>query len=236
MTNVSIKIGVYTAVTAFLMALTGCGTLHFKPNAKDRESGRQIPPQTTEGVKSIVTPSVTDSARIRPGLVINISVLVAGKKEIDASGKRISDDGSIVMPLLGKMLVGSLSLDDLSAQLTTAYKEYFVNPQVLVEFVRDDNREGLSPWGNVTVLGRVKKPGRVSLPATRDLTISGAIQQAGGFDTSAKEQAIRITRRLPGGGVKTWEIDLHSVGAKGLVENDIILEPDDVVFVPELIF
>ncbi len=177
-----------------------------------------------------------DSARLRPGLVINVNVLVSGKNEITATAKRISDKGTIAMPLLGTVQVSDQSLENFSAQLTSAYKEFFVNPQVIVEFVRDDNKEGLSPWGNVTVLGRVKKPGRISLPATRDLTLSGAIQQAGGYDTSAKENAIRITRKRPGGGVKTWEVDLRSVGAEGLIENDVLLEPDDVVFIPELIF
>lgn len=177
-----------------------------------------------------------ESADLRPGLVINVTVLVAGKNEIAAPGKRITDKGTISMPLLGAVKVSAQSLESLSAQLTSAYKEFFVNPQVIVEFVRDDNKEGLSPWGSVTVLGRVKKPGRVSLPATRDLTLSGAIQQAGGYDTSAKENAIRITRKRPGGGIKTWQVDLRSVGAEGLIENDILLEPDDVVYIPELIF
>jgi len=183
-----------------------------------------------------MVPVPADFARLRPGLIINVNVLVAGKKEIEAEGKRVTDKGTIAMPLLGTIGVNDLTLDELGANLTTAYKVYFVNPQVIVEFVRDDNKEGLSPWGSVTVLGRVKKPGKISLPATRDLTLSGAIQQAGGYDTSAKENAIRVTRKRPGGGVKTWEVDLHSVGSEGLVENDVLLEPDDVVFIPELIF
>jgi hypothetical protein len=36
--------------------------------------------------------------------------------------------------------------------------------------------------------------------------------------------------------MKTREVNLHSVGAQGRVEDDILLEPDDVVFVPELVF
>ena len=116
------------------------------------------------------------------------------------------------------------------------YKEYLVNPQVILDFVRDDNKEGLSPWGNVTVLGRVKKPGRITIPATRDLSVSAAIQQAGGFDTSAKDTAIRITHRNDRGVVTTREVNLHAVGAEGQIEEDVVLEPDDVVFVPELMF
>jgi polysaccharide export outer membrane protein len=181
-------------------------------------------------------PASLGTARLRPGLVINVGVLVAGKKEIEAAGKRVTDKGTLVMPLLGSVPVRDLTLDELGQQLTTAYKEYFINPQVIVEFVRDDNKEGLSPWGSVTVLGRVKKPGKVGIPATCDLTLSAAIQQAGGFDTSAKETAIRITHRLPDGKLYAREVNLHSVGAQGLVEEDVMLEPDDVVYVPELVF
>jgi protein involved in polysaccharide export with SLBB domain len=245
------KITVLVSLPLVMACLAGClttksaGYAHpLRKNAKKKsahadstKTKQAVPSPAPQNLTfSNTTVATTDSARLRPGLVINVNVLVSGKKEIEAVGKRITDKGTIAIPLLGTVIVNDLTLEDLSVQLTEAYKEYFVNPQVIVDFMRDDNKEGLSPWGNVTVLGRVKKPGRISLPATRDLTLSGAIQQAGGFDTSAKESAIRITRRLPGGGVKTWEIDLHSVGAKGRIEDDIILEPDDVVFVPELIF
>lgn len=217
-----------------LMALcvSSCRT-HASGSGKESVRHQEVPAKPSAAP---VVAAGADSAKLRPGLVINVNVLVAGKNEIAATGKRITDNGTIAMPLLGSVKVSDQSLESFSTQLTAAYKEFYVNPQVIVEFVRDDNKEGLSPWGNVTVLGRVKKPGRISLPATRDLTLSGAIQQAGGYDTSAKENAIRITRKRPGGGVKTWEVDLRSVGAQGLIENDVLLEPDDVVFIPELIF
>lgn len=181
-------------------------------------------------------PASLGTARLRPGLVINVGVLVAGKKEIEAIGKRVTEKGTLAMPLLGPVTVRNLTLDELGQQLTTAYQEYFVNPQVILEFVRDDNKEGLSPWGSVTVLGRVKRPGKIAIPATCDLTLSAAIQQAGGFDTSAKDTAIRITHRLPDGKLQAREVNLHAVGAQGLVEADVLLEPEDVVYVPELVF
>jgi polysaccharide export outer membrane protein len=118
----------------------------------------------------------------------------------------------------------------------TRYKDYFVNPQVIVDFVRDENKEGISPWGYVTVLGRVKKPGRIAIPATRDLTVSGAIQQAGGLDTSAQLGAIHVTRRAPNGKTVTKDVNLNAIGVGGRVEDDIVLESDDVVYVPESTF
>lgn len=224
---------VYAVCVSLLIAgtfVSGCST----PGNLHQPRRAAFPnPRINERYQAFPT---ADSARIRPGLVITVHVLVAEKKEIEAQAKRVTDKGTIAMPLLGTLDINNLTLDELGIKLTASYKEYFVNPQVIVEFVRDDNKEGLSPWGSVTVLGRVKKPGKVSIPPTRDLTLSAAIQQAGGFDTSAKETAIRISHRLSNGAVKTREINLHSVGAEGLVEDDVLLEPDDVVFVPEMVF
>ena len=96
--------------------------------------------------------------------------------------------------------------------------------------------DAVSPWGSVTLLGRVKSPGRVPIPPTRDLTVSAAIQRAGGFDSSARKTAIRVTHRADDGSLSVREVDLEAVGSRGELEHDIVLAPDDVVFVPEMIF
>ena len=174
--------------------------------------------------------------RLKPGLMISMSVLVSGKKEIDEPAKRISDEGSIMLPLLGETTVAEMSLDELQKKLTSQYRKYFVDPQIILDFVRDTGAEGISPWGSVTVLGRVKTPGRVAIPATRDLTVSGAIQKAGGFGPSAKDSAILVTRSLPNGQTESRTINLRAVGTAGRLDDDIILEANDVVYVPEAMF
>lgn len=178
----------------------------------------------------------TEIAKLRPGLMISMSVLVAGNKELDEPAKRISDDGTIVLPLLGEIPVADTTLAELQSQLTEKYAQYFIKPQVILEFARDVAGEGLSPWGFVTVLGRVKNPGRIAIPATRDMTVSGAIQKTGGFAPSAKDGAILVTRMLPDGRTETRTINLKAVGAAGRLEEDIVLEANDVVFVPEAMF
>lgn len=175
-------------------------------------------------------------AVLRAGLAVSIVVLVSGQKEIEEPAKRVSDQGDITLPLLGVVHVEGLTPEDLVGVLTTRYAEYFKRPQVVVDFLRDSGPESGSPWGYVTVLGRVVKPGRISIPPTRDLTVSGAIQQAGGLNTSALDTAIRISRRQPDGGMSTREINLKAVGARGAVDQDLVLLSGDVVFVPERIF
>jgi polysaccharide export outer membrane protein len=165
--------------------------------------------------------------------MISITVLVAGKKEIEESAKPVSDIGTINLPLLGSVTVRDMTLDMLSATLTDRYRKYFVAPHVLVEFDHSPASAGTSPWGYATILGRVKAPGRIAIPPTRDLTISGIIQRAGGFGTSAKTGAILITRRTPEGQAASRELDFNAVGAGGRLEDDILIEADDVIFVPE---
>jgi polysaccharide biosynthesis/export protein len=173
---------------------------------------------------------------LRPGLVLSVSVIVFGKKEIDEPAKRITDAGDITLPLLGKIHVEGLTLEAVSAGVAELYKEYFVQPRVVVEFNIDNASEASTPWGYVTVLGRVTRPGRVNIPATRDLTVSGAIQRAGGLSSSARESSIRVSRRKTDGKTETLKVDLRSVGTEGKTEHDIVLQSGDVVFVPENMF
>ncbi|MCU0857657.1 MAG: polysaccharide export protein [Pontiellaceae bacterium] len=176
------------------------------------------------------------SSRLRSGMILNISVLVAGKPAITEPAKRISETGDITLPILGNVKTEGLTLKSLAEALTKNYREYFVDPQIVVDFAQGETSAGIYPWGYVTVLGRVKSPGRVEIPATRDLTVSRAIQQAGGLNTSAQDAAIRVTRRTASGQTETVEINLREVGTHGRIGEDILLLPNDVVFVPELRF
>ena len=173
---------------------------------------------------------------LRPGLLVRVTVLVSGKREIDAEVKRVSDNNLLDLPLIGPVAVQGMTLSELNSTLQTRYQDFFIDPQVLAEFVFEERPDAISPWGSVVVLGRVKTPGRVNIPPTQDLTVSGAIQQAGGLDTSAKSSAIRLTRRKADGSTERITVDFSAVGQQGTVENDLILKPGDLIFVPERVF
>jgi len=172
---------------------------------------------------------------LKPGFLVRVTVLASGKREIDAEVIRVSDNSILDLPLIGPVPVKGMTLTELNAALQGRYQDYFIEPQVLAEFVVEDRPDAISPWGSVVVLGRVRTPGRVNIPPTQDLTVSGAIQQAGGLDTSARLSSIRLTRRKPDGGTERKTIDFTSVG-EGRLENDLILQPGDVIFVPEKVF
>ncbi len=218
-------------LATFVTLTTGCA--RFQRNENEE---RHSPPASIEPAHLEQPPTEAWSAlTVRPGSLLNVRVYVSGNREVDISGVRVSDNGTITLPLIGSVHIGGRPLRVASLVTEIRYRNYFVNPQVSIDIVRDDDSDAF-PWGFVTVLGRVKQPGRVSIPPTRDLTVSSAVQQAGGFDTSARITAIRVTRRAPDGTSQTFDVNMRNIGRRGRADEDIRLLPNDVVFVPELLF
>ena len=215
----------------FLLLGTGCRTISRQENAPPIETDT---PASTEQSTSRAEESWSPLV-IRPGSQLNIQVYVSGQREIDANSIRVSDAGTITLPLIGTIRVAQRPLRTASQIIEALYGNYFVEPQVTMDFIRDEESDAF-PWGFVTVLGRVKRQGRVPIPPTRDLTVSSAIQQAGGFDTSARVTAIRVTRKRDDGNTQTFDVNMRNVGRRGRTDEDIRLFPNDVVFVPEMLF
>jgi len=170
---------------------------------------------------------------LRPGLVLSVEVLVLDNAEVDAVNRRISPKGEINLPMLGSMQVNGMTRTELVARLTVAYREFFRFPQVMIRYVVDENDSATSPWGYVTVLGRVKNPGRIIMPPSRDMTLSMAVKSSGGFDTSAQMRKIRVTRRAGEGDSEVFIVNLKPRSKDGELSDDMHLRPGDQVYVPE---
>ena len=172
---------------------------------------------------------------LRPGLILSVTVAVLGNAEIDAQVARIDPGGFAELPLVGQVKTKDLTVRALTDQLTEAYGVFYRHPSVNVDFVVDDNDSATFPWGYVTVLGRIRSPGRINMPPSQQLTLSMAIQAAGGFDTSAKTKAIRITRKDEAGEAEAITVNMKNLGRSGASEGDIQLLNGDTVYIPERI-
>lgn len=206
---------------AALLACTGCQSARLTPRSegtgKSQNSGSEV-----------------TGTQLRPGLTVNVQVLVTGQKEIDEKSRRISESGFITLPLVGDVLVDGMTILEVQVVLKVLYGKFFVSPQVIVECLMETGDTAVSPWGYVTILGRVKKPGQVNIPPTRELTVSRAIQLAGGLDTSARSDAIRVTRTRDTKSER-FEVNLDRIGERGQSKDDVRLLPGDVVYVPEAV-
>ncbi|MDP3980268.1 MAG: polysaccharide biosynthesis/export family protein [Chlamydiota bacterium] len=158
--------------------------------------------------------------QIGPEDVLEITVY----EEEDLSlSVRVSPDGYMTYPLLGRIAVRGLSVRDLENKLTELLgKDYLVSPQVTI-FVKE--------YSDIYVLGEVNKPGPYKL-STRT-TIMKAIALAGGFTEFADRNHIEVIRETE----KEKDIlpvDLSFTDPENIKQKDISLKPKDVVNVYRL--
>jgi polysaccharide export outer membrane protein len=85
---------------------------------------------------------------------------------------------------------------------------------------------------NVEVVGAVDKPGEISL--SQGDRLSAAIAKAGNSSASnADLNAIRVTRTQADGTRKTYTVNLYDELQKGDQKSDLVMEKDDVVYIPQ---
>lgn len=175
-----------------------------------------------------------DGPRIRPGvkLLIQVGTPAAAPAKMEVL---VDQNGDITLPLLlqDPVACDGLTLEALKQKLIKAYSKYYRQPMVTVTFAPYDGNTGVSPWGTVTVLGEVGRPGPVNMPETMDLTVTKVLQAAGGCKPFADKTSIRVTRCDRDGNQTRTYVNLNEIGKDGRVDKDMTLRAGDVVWVPE---
>ena len=120
-----------------------------------------------------------DGPKVRPGVALGISVTATGTQGTASKQYFVDADGCISMELVGQIKCEGLTLVGLQQKVAAAYREYYVDPHVTATFIYQAGQNMVSPWGTVTVLGEVGRPGPVDVPATMDLRLTRALQLAG---------------------------------------------------------
>jgi polysaccharide export outer membrane protein len=96
-------------------------------------------------------------------------------------------DGNIELPKLGKIRISGLTREAARDTITNAYKEYLVDPIVLVKF--GDFR--------FSVIGEVKAPGTFNVTGEK-VNIFEALARAGDLTPYSKADAVKIIRDANG--------------------------------------
>ena len=134
---------------------------------------------------------------------------------------RISQKGAIVMPLLGKVDINKLTIDQIVDKITKLLADgYLVNPQVNV-FVEEYRSK------KVVVLGNVRNPGIVEL--NKPITFLELLSKSGGLEKDAGDTA--TIQRESGEGEKIIVIDLRALIDKGDISQNVMLQDGDTVFI-----
>ena len=176
---------------------------------------------------AVITPSapiredLNDKHAIRPG--DKLSFRIDEDKE-EPKVLAVTDSGEIELPYnLGRFNAANKTCKMLAQEIKAAVeKDYYHRATVhlgidTVNAVR----------GKIYVQGQVTKPGPVTLPTDSVLTLRQALLLAGPPTQWAKLSAVRVVRGTGKQG-RTFVINVD-----GKMENDIPLEPEDWVIVPE---
>lgn len=156
------------------------------------------------------------------GDVIKISVY---DNEDLTTTVQVSGEGSIVVPLLGKVEVEKLTIPEISDKLTNLFADgYLVSPQVNV-FIEEYRGQ------KAVILGEVARPGLFELRGTT--TFLELLSKAGGLTADAGEKAI-IKRKLKDGNghdKKIITVDLVQLMEKGDFSMNLEIVDGDNIYI-----
>ena len=155
---------------------------------------------------------------VGPGDVLKIDVY---DHEDLKTTVRVTDQGFIVMPLLGRVQVGGMSLFDVTDELTKQLADgYIVNPQVNV-FVTEYRSK------KAVILGHVNRPGLVELRGST--TFLELISHAGGFKEGSGDAA--TIKRKTDGKKEVILISIKSLVEGGDLSQNILIQDGDTIYI-----
>jgi polysaccharide export outer membrane protein len=154
---------------------------------------------------------------------------------------QVSVDGSLNLPLIGRVAVQGMTLEQVSDSLTEKYGEYLQRPLLTLTLLSARPLQ-------IAVSGEVKRPGAYTLPASatpnttanmgmteaslKPPTLTRVIQMAGGVTALADVRQVKIRRSQAGGREQVLDINLWELLQSGDLQQDIPLRDGDTVYVP----
>lgn len=163
---------------------------------------------------------------LQPQDVIRVQIFQEEDLNKQISGLSLSQDSNVTLPLIGTVSLKDKTVRQAEEIIRTEFdRDYIVNPQVSVTVVKYAER-------TVNVMGSVTSQGRVHFPQERGLSIVDAISLAGGQTRLADLKHVRLTRRAATGEASVTTIDVNALMKKAGGE-PVMLQPDDVIYVPE---
>ncbi len=137
--------------------------------------------------------------------------------------RRVSDNGTLDLPLLGQFSVAGMTADEVRDRLTALLTAKYVNRANVSVVVKEFANKPVS------VLGAVQRPGSLNVSGRWDLL--QAISAAGGLAPTAGRK-IYVLRQADNGLSDRLEIDADELFRKSSPMWNIPIYPSDVVNIP----
>lgn len=160
-------------------------------------------------------------AELGPG--DTVSMQVYGQPDMTTT-VAVADDGTISIPLAGRVQVAGLSSVEAGQRVEKALRDgrFLVDPNVTLAIVQARSQR-------VSVLGEVRQPGRY--PIEPNTSVFDLLAQAGGV-TEVGADVVFILRTGPGGAVNRFPINLKGLANAASTTPMQPLQSGDSLFVP----
>src|SRR5438309_5585695 len=155
-----------------------------------------------------------------------VSFRVVEDRDNESQRLRVNENGELEVPYVGLVPARGKSCKELAYTIKSLLeREYYYHATVIlaVEKVSEKSR------GKVYVYGSVKGQGPQEIPPDETYTVSKAVIRAGGFGDFADKRKVKLTRKNG----QSFTVDLKDVIERGRTDEDIVLQPDDRIFVPQ---
>jgi len=160
------------------------------------------------------TISIGDQLNIRIWEVAEDGLFATAGNRETALNVQVSNSGQITVPYAGSLNTDALTTAQLRSSLLERYQGRAVEPEIAVSITSTDGR-------SATVLGNVRSPGRLTIPA-RGIRLLDLIAQSGGASSPPWETSVTVQRGSASGKLTLAEI------ARSQTNNVVILPGDTV--------
>lgn len=155
-----------------------------------------------------------------------VSFRVVEDRDDQSQRLRVNDNGELEVPYIGLVPAQGKTCRELAYNIKSALeREYYYHATVILAVDRVSEKSR----GKVYVYGAVKGQGPQEIPTDESYTVSKAVIRAGGFGDFADKRKVKITRKNG----QDVVVDLKRVIEQGHTEDDIVLKPDDQIYVPQ---
>lgn len=153
----------------------------------------------------------------------SVSMEVYGQPDLRTTVS-VADDGSISVPLIGRIKVAGLSSVDAAQRIETAMKDgqYLIDPHVTLTVMQSEGQR-------VSVLGEVRQPGRYAI--TSKTSVFDLLAQAGGVSNTSAD-VVYILRTDVNGVINRYPINLKGFADQGHALPTVTLQSGDSLYVP----
>ncbi len=136
---------------------------------------------------------------------------------------RVSEDGSISYPLVGRVVIGSLEIGTAEKKIAAALKDggFLKSPQINIQLMEVRGNK-------VSVLGQVNRAGSFPLQTT-NARVSQMLAEAGGVTATGDDRVIVTGTRA--GKPYRQEIDMDALYRNQRPNDDIVLAGGDTIYV-----